>query len=197
MLIELDEPFKSMWRKGYLVDDGEGRQRVVFYNSEQDRSAMTYARYLMCVKLGYILPTELEVDHKDDDKSNDDINNLQVLTGPQNKAKEMARRQREGLLGGRLDELGLPEEVNGLQCAYCETNFLLDVPEYNKRVKTSKSDLAFCSHRCSTSYFPPSNNGVTQAQIEQIKALRLQGLSSYKISETLGLARNTVMKYWS
>ena len=48
-------------------------------------------RYLMCVHLGYILPTELEVDHKDNDKTNDDFNNLQILTKEQNRIKEVKK----------------------------------------------------------------------------------------------------------
>lgn len=71
MKIELEEPFKSLWKNGYLVNDNEGRKRVMLYNSPDNRSGVTYARYLKCVELGYILPTRLEVDHDDHDKTND------------------------------------------------------------------------------------------------------------------------------
>lgn len=87
MLIELYEPFKSIWRKGYLVINSENRRNIVLFNSEQDRTTISYARYLMCVKLGYILSDEFEVDHIDDDKTNDDTDNLQILTQQQNAAK--------------------------------------------------------------------------------------------------------------
>ena len=37
MLIELQEPFKSVWNKGYLVNDVDGRKRVVLHNSKNHR----------------------------------------------------------------------------------------------------------------------------------------------------------------
>ena len=38
---------------------------------------------------------------------------------------------------------------------------------------------------------------ITKEQINLIKDLRSQGYSSYKITELIGIARNTVMKYWN
>lgn len=38
----------------------------------------------MCVKLGYIIPSDLQVDHIDDDKTNDNVSNLQLLTQAEN-----------------------------------------------------------------------------------------------------------------
>ena len=87
MILELQEPFKSFWNKGYLVVNSENRRNVVLFNFEKDRTTTSYARYLMCVKNGYILSSEFEVDHIDDDKTNDDIGNLQILTQQQNAAK--------------------------------------------------------------------------------------------------------------
>lgn len=87
MILELQEPFKSLWNKGYLVVNPEIRRNVVLFNSEQNRTTISYARYLMCVKIGYVLSNEFEVDHVDDDKTNDSIDNLQILTQQQNAAK--------------------------------------------------------------------------------------------------------------
>lgn len=179
MLIELQEPFKSSWVKGYLVNDGDGRQRVVLYNSKNNISGMTYARYLKCVELGYILPTELEVDHKDNDKSNDDPNNLQILTKSENIAKENLRYFEE-------------EQIHyGYYCAYCENPFLLTPSEKSSRL-AKNIELAFCSRRCAAM----SHSKITDIDIQKIKSLRSNGYSSYKIAEITGFARNTVMKYW-
>ncbi len=92
MKLELEEPFKSRWQRGYLVTNSENRKNVVLYNSEADRSSISYARYLLSVKHGRFLNSDEEADHIDDDKTNDDINNLQILTPYENKVKESANR---------------------------------------------------------------------------------------------------------
>ncbi len=88
MKLELEEPFKSRWQRGYLVTNSENRKNVVLYNSEADRSSISYARYLLSVKHGRFLTSNEEVDHIDDDKTNDDFSNLQLLTQEQNRIKE-------------------------------------------------------------------------------------------------------------
>lgn len=95
MKIDLQTPFKELWKTGYIVTNTENRRNVCLVNSEQDRTTISYARYLMCVKLGYILSSEYEVDHIDDDKTNDSIGNLQVLTKKENlqKFKESQKRK--------------------------------------------------------------------------------------------------------
>lgn len=84
-----------MWKTGYIVINSENRRNVCLVNSEQHRTTISYARYLMCVKLGYIISSEFEVDHIDEDKTNDDIENLQILTKKENlqKFKETVKRK--------------------------------------------------------------------------------------------------------
>lgn len=81
MKIKLDYPFDMEWKHGYLrVDKKTGRKRLDLYNSPSDRSTISYARYLKCVDLGYILTEDYEVDHRDNNCTNDDLDNLNVLT---------------------------------------------------------------------------------------------------------------------
>jgi len=177
MIIELQEPFASKWSKGYIVVNNQNRRNVVLFNNQSDRTTISYARYLMGVKLGYEVSDHLEVDHKDDDKTNDDINNLQLLTKEENLLKEQ------------------------YYCAYCTDSFILTEAEVNERL-AKNVEMAFCSRSCSTNfhrYISKTNKiGITinENEIQQIKQLRSKGLSSYKISEITGFARNTVMKYW-
>ena len=77
--IPLQLPYSERWMKGYLNVNPEGRKTLVLYNSPSDRSSTQYARYLLAVSLGRYLTETEEVDHIDDDKTNDDISNLQVL----------------------------------------------------------------------------------------------------------------------
>lgn len=79
--------------------------------NDTTRTTVSYARYLMSVKLGYLVPDHLQVDHIDNNKENDDINNLQLLTPEQNKLKEQLRYLNE-------------DQVNyGYHCASCEVPF--------------------------------------------------------------------------
>ncbi len=139
MKIELEEPFKSIWKSGYLVTNPENRRNVCLFNSNEDRTTISYARYLMCIKLGYILSDEYEVDHRDDDKTNDDINNLQILTSEQNRLKQ------------QYNYIMNEQVTYGYHCAYCETPFLLTERQVKMRLKAN-GDLAFCSRSCAGKY---------------------------------------------
>lgn len=87
MKIELEFPFNQDWNKGYIVINPDKRRTVILYNSNQQRSSVSYARYLMCVHLKRYLTEKEHVDHIDDDKTNDHLSNLQILTPLQNAQK--------------------------------------------------------------------------------------------------------------
>ena len=89
--INLQPPYAADWKYGYLNINSEGRRTLTLYNSSKDRSSCQYARYLKAVELGRYL-TELEqVDHKDEDKTNDDLDNLQILTCVENNRKTFCK----------------------------------------------------------------------------------------------------------
>ncbi len=67
MVIELQEPFASKWSKGYLGINNDGRRVVSLYDQNGSCRWLSYARYLMGVKLGYEVPDHLEGDHKGND----------------------------------------------------------------------------------------------------------------------------------
>jgi hypothetical protein len=187
MIIQLQEPFASRWSKGYLVINNQNRRNIILFNNDVDRTTISYARYLMGIKLGYFVPDHLEVDHKDDDKTNDDISNLKLLTGEQNRLKEQYRQAME-------------RTFYGFHCAYCNTPFVLSGRDLNMRIAKG-TELAFCTRICAGKYNSEIGNGpphvsISYEKTQQIKQLRSQGLSSYKIAEITGAARNTVMKYW-
>ena len=84
MEIQLLPPFSLKWNKGYLVINPENRRNIILYNSQTDRTTISYARYLMSVKLGHEIPDGYEVDHINNDKMDDCIENLQVLSKKEN-----------------------------------------------------------------------------------------------------------------
>lgn len=139
MLIELQPPFKDRWKKGYLQIHRNGRKNVYLYNSDQDRTTISYARYLMSVHIGMEIPSEYEVDHKDDDKTNDVIENLQILTKEQNRLKQ------------EYKYIFFEQAHYHVQCAYCGFQYLIS--ERDLKMKLAKNlTYIFCSRRCAVGF---------------------------------------------
>lgn len=134
--IDLEFPYTEKYKAGYVRVNRENRKTLylVEHGSTRVSSSTAYARYLMAVHLGRFLEDEEHVDHIDNDKTNDDLSNLQILTLLENNRKSAPKK-----------------EYVTLECPYCKTNFtrakniIGSLYGYNK--------LAFCSHRCSGFYY--------------------------------------------
>jgi hypothetical protein len=86
--VSAEFPFSEYWL--YVVHHKkENRNYAVLMNknNSKDRTTLAYARYLMCVKEERILEKDETVDHIDDDKTNDNIYNLQILSRKDNHKK--------------------------------------------------------------------------------------------------------------
>lgn len=92
MKIELEYPFINDWRLGYLRTSKDGRRRVDLFNSNTDRTTISYARYLMSCHVGRYLTAEEEVDHVDQNPTNDEISNLQILSTNDHLKKTLENR---------------------------------------------------------------------------------------------------------
>lgn len=70
---------------------------------------MPYARYVYSAVSGTLLSSKLQVDHIDGDRTNDVRENLQVLTGVENRLKSMVERKHAGTMAEMVcpDCLGL------------------------------------------------------------------------------------------
>ncbi len=74
-------------------NEPRGRWMVTIFKRDQNTDfwnrieGKAYARYLMEVKLGKILPKDVEVDHINGDKTDDRIDNLQLVSPEENKFK--------------------------------------------------------------------------------------------------------------
>lgn len=93
MKIELLHPFDNDWDYGYLIKNREKRQILCLYKCNggtEKRKTIAYARYLVSVREGRYLKDTEYVDHIDEDKTNDSIENLQILTDLENKQKHAA-----------------------------------------------------------------------------------------------------------
>ncbi|RTK92194.1 MAG: hypothetical protein EKK61_05670 [Rickettsiales bacterium] len=87
MKINLEYPFSNDWRLGYIVTNPENRKVVILYNNKIQRSSISYARYLMSISLKRYLNDDEHADHIDNNKTNDIIENLQILTQKENNKK--------------------------------------------------------------------------------------------------------------
>lgn len=136
MKIKLEEPFKSLWRLGYLRESKtDGRRRIDLVNSNKNRTTISYARYLKSVELGYMIEDTYEVDHINANRKDDSIVNLQLLT------KEQHREKTGKEFTGR--------SMIELQCAYCNSIFSRFANQDHRKHGTKNS---FCSRRCNGKY---------------------------------------------
>lgn len=185
MKLALEKPYSDDWDYGYLVKNKEDRKQVCLYVKDGEKRTTTpFARYLMSVEIGRYLRDDEHVDHIDEDKTNDSVDNLQILTPLENSKKYFL------LKGKRAKKVVL-------SCPQCQEDFMLTERHYKSRIKNNKR--IFCSKNCSLLFYNPNGfagKTVGVDKIKEIKWLREKGGSSYSIARELGIARNTVMKYW-
>lgn len=131
--IDLEEPFKSLWKHGYLVTNKEPRRNVILYNSNRDRTTISYARYLMSVHLGRLLDKDEIVDHINGNKLDDRLENYQILTVIEN--------NRKGCI-----ENGRVEKLVRFICGSCNKEFIKPKCNTHLTIKSKKSD--YCSRSC-------------------------------------------------
>ncbi len=134
MKIELEYPFVNDWRLGYLRTSRDGRKRVDLYNSDTERTTISYARYLMSCYVGRYLTSEEEVDHIDQDSTNDEISNLQILSISEHLEKTLKHRVKGA--------------VSILTCANCGVLF-----ERRENKIHKKNQNYFCSRSCNGKYY--------------------------------------------
>lgn len=135
MKIKLEYPFCEKWSKGYLVTNSENRRNVILYNNTKDRTTVSYARYLMSVHLGRFLNIDEHVDHIDNDKTNDSITNLQILSQLEN-----SRKQSVFAFGGK--------KMVQLKCPFCKNIFERKYGN-TQLVPSYKNKISCCSRACS------------------------------------------------
>jgi hypothetical protein len=116
-------------------DISSGRWYIIIYKNKTASERrkiikINLARALMQVKLGRLLNSNETADHIDEDKSNDNIDNLQILTLAENTRKSK----------------GGPAKIIELICDNCSNKFI----RLLKRHKKSKSN--FCNRTCFWAY---------------------------------------------
>ena len=141
MKIILEHPFNKRWKKAYLVTNKEPRRNVILFNSKQDRTTISYARYLMSVRLGRELPVNMLVDHINGDKMDDRIENMQLLTVKENNIKAIKQNN-------------ISKKMVDFICGTCG-QFFTKPRNQTHLVKTSIKST-YCSRQCGGRHLKPS-----------------------------------------
>jgi len=90
--IKIQYPFIN-YKAAYLVINKEPRRNVILVKEDNTKTTMSYARYLMSIHLGRFLTKEEHVDHIDNNKMNDCIENYQILSQLENNRKSSKGRK--------------------------------------------------------------------------------------------------------
>lgn len=192
MRLELESPFQEVWKIGYLQTLPTGRRYVCLFNGRKDRSLVSYARYLMSVKLGRFLTKDEHVDHIDEDKTNDSIDNLQVISKEENIKKNHKHR---------LRARGLESAKCLLECSVCQKPFLkrskvvIESHRTGRTITCSRGCSAKLQLRSGRSHLGSRKINITDIQHSMIVELRKEGMSDYKISDILGIKRAKIQRY--
>lgn len=132
MKIETQYPFDNY--NGYIVINKENRKHLCLINkiNKKERTTISYARYLMSIKEKRILNKNEQVDHIDGNKTNDIIENLQILSKKENNIKKYI-------------ETNKTLKMISLQCPNC--NKIFDIRMGNSFL-VKKGYYNTCSKNC-------------------------------------------------
>lgn len=116
-----------------------GRWQVCMVKKDDRKARRTilYSKYLMSLKVGRILSSQEEVDHIDGDKTNDSIDNLQIVTRQENEKKFRD---------------GMPCTKVTLECPKCGIIFKRRKGQTHL-VPSKKATRTFCSRSCSSKFY--------------------------------------------
>lgn len=119
---------------GPYIRKEDGRQHVIIVNDDGSRRTVSYPKYLMEQHLGRELHPDLEtIHHKDEDFTNNEFSNLEILTRVEHAKIDALHRDKM---------LGI--------CVWCNKEFELSKNQINTRAKSKAGP--FCSRSCSGKY---------------------------------------------
>lgn len=135
--VNAEFPYDDYWL--YIVYHRKENRRMANLVSKTDnsiRTTISYARYLISVHLKRILERNEHVDHIDNNKMNDELCNLQILSPEENKLKQEIH-----------NSIVNPKSVT-LKCSSC--GILFEYPARNHRFHSKHGQQKFhCSRKCS------------------------------------------------
>lgn len=133
-ILKLEYPFSEDYKRGYLNTNKEPRRVVSLISNNGSRTSISYDRYLMSCELKRYLKKDEQVDHIDNNKMNDVIENLQILSHKENNIKKNA-----------FYGIKLKDDVE-LSCPVCNVIFKRPARNIDHKIKSGKKPC--CSKRC-------------------------------------------------
>ena len=135
--VQAEFPYQDYWL--YIVFHKKENRRManlILKNDTKVRTTISYARYLMTVNLKRLLTEDEEVDHVDNDCTNDIIDNLQILS------KEGNRKKQDDFLKQKR-----PPIMVSLICPVCKNHFEYLARNYRFHTKNGRTRFN-CSRQC-------------------------------------------------
>lgn len=122
---------------GYIWGNKKtGRKNINLYKYGSPRMIKSYAKYVYETTHKIMVPSNMHVDHIDDDRTNDSPENLRVITEEENKRK----------YNRNVNTICMVV----LKCPYCQTIF--EKPR-NKTNHVINKRANFCSKKCSGKFY--------------------------------------------
>lgn len=179
MKIQLQYPYNEKWDHGKIFVNADNRRMISLLSTEDfTRNSMTsYARYLLAVQEGRFLTSNEEADHIDEDETNDDLSNLQILTIAEHRAKTKANGQQ-----------ALYDSFTCLECGLI----------FERRHNQVKSYTKYCSKKCSWKANPPpqkTKGGELSIDYNKVQEYIDKGLSDTEVAKKMNINRNSVLNY--
>lgn len=181
--LKLQGPFEGLLGYPQNIAGGKSGSRDYMYlydPKERKGRVMSMARFNYAMETGAIPPSELHVDHISENRRDDSVDDLQLLTPAENNRKSLLHRK-----GVVRREVQQRCQVCG-NAVYSSKVIVTCSRECNAVNLRNKALLSSCE----------VSRTLEQDKVAEIRRLRSEGKSSYSISTLVGVSRNTVMKYW-
>lgn len=128
--------YENVKKSKIYVSKLDGRSRIQLTFNDGTRKQMSYPKYLMECHLGRYLTEEETVDHIDQNKQNNSIDNLRIVNRREHIKNDILRN----------------EDVE-VKCAYCGKIFTIPGSDVSRRNRKDRhSSGYFCSKSCSGKY---------------------------------------------
>ena len=137
--VKAEHPYDGYWLyRVWHKKEGRWQANLVKISDISERTTISYARYVMSVSLGRLLNTGTEhVDHISNDKSDDRLENLQILSPVENKKKQQD-----------FYAEAHPIKIE-ICCSFCGNKFEIFTRIHKFHVKRGRTKFN-CSRKCSS-----------------------------------------------
>lgn len=165
--IKLEGPYSDIYKYGRLIlHKRSNRLHISLYNSEFDKLFISYSRYLYTVITNTMIPEGYEVDHIDNDFTNDNADNLQLLSRKEN-YKKYRKHYTKNIQKNFYIEL---------TCNNCKKQF----SKQKKRVEKENFTNQYCCKQCETEYRNKDKIEINCAYCNNLFLINKQTYTHYK-----------------